>query len=107
MSEYVKKRLFHGFICMHILHHAQKEPVYGRWMVTELAYHGYQLSYGTLYPVLHGLEREGLLRCFTATVEGKYRKYYSLTPKGEETLNMMRNYLSELTAEITETEHER
>jgi PadR family transcriptional regulator, regulatory protein PadR len=106
MSEYVKKRLFHGFICMHILHHAKEQPVYGSWMVTELAHHGYQLSYGTLYPILHDLEREGLLISSLTAVEGKIRKYYTLTNSGEKTLMEMHGYLEELTDEIRENAHE-
>lgn len=102
MSEYVKKRLFHGFICMHILHHAKEEPVFGSWMVQELAHHGYTISYGTLYPILHDLEKEGLLTSSASNVEGKIRKYYSITPAGELTLKELRNYLAELTDEVKE-----
>lgn len=102
MSEYVKKRLFHGFICMHILHHAKEEPVFGSWMVQELAHHGYTISYGTLYPILHDLEKEGLLISSASIVEGKIRKYYSITPAGELTLKELRNYLGELTDEVKE-----
>lgn len=106
MSEFVKKRLFHGFITMHILHHAKDQPIYGSWMVSELAHHGYQLSYGTLYPILHGLEKEGLLISTSSTVEGKMRKYYSLTPLGEEALMELRTYLKELSDEVTVKNHE-
>ncbi len=106
MSELVKKRLFHGFISMHILHHAKEQPIYGSWMVSELAHHGYQLSYGTLYPILHGLEKEGLLISSSSNVEGKLRKYYSLTPLGDEALVELRNYLKELSDEVMERYHE-
>ena len=50
--------LFLGFVKVHILHHAAREPVYGLWLIEELAHHGYELSPGTLYPTLHSLERE-------------------------------------------------
>ena len=53
--------LLKGLIRLHILHHASKEPFYGQWMIHELARHGYTLSPGTLYPMLHGLERRGYL----------------------------------------------
>lgn len=101
MNEFVKKRLFQGFITMHILHHAKDQPIYGIWMVSELAHHGYQLSYGTLYPILHGLEKEGLLTSSSSTVEGKVRKYYALTPLGEEALSELRIYLKELSDEVS------
>ncbi|GAB3013121.1 PadR family transcriptional regulator [Spirosoma pulveris] len=42
------------------------------------------LSFGALYPVLHKLEQEGLLLTETEEVEGRLRKYYSLTPRGNE-----------------------
>ncbi|WP_041616221.1 helix-turn-helix transcriptional regulator [Spirosoma linguale] len=42
------------------------------------------LSFGALYPVLHKLEQEGLLITETEEVEGRLRKYYSLTPQGNE-----------------------
>jgi PadR family transcriptional regulator, regulatory protein PadR len=106
MSEYVKKRLFHGFVCMHILHHAKEHPVYGSWMVQELAHHGYTMSYGTLYPILHDLEKEGLLTSTSSTVEGKIRKYYTITSSGEVALEQLRIYLKELTDEVRERENE-
>jgi DNA-binding PadR family transcriptional regulator len=40
------------------------------------------LSFGALYPVLHKLEQEGLLTTEAEEVEGRLRKYYSLTPQG-------------------------
>ncbi len=40
------------------------------------------LSFGALYPVLHKLEQEGLLTTETEEVDGRLRKYYTLTPQG-------------------------
>ena len=51
-----------GLIRLHILHHASKGPVFGLWFIEEFGRHGYKLSPGTLYPLLHGLERKGYLR---------------------------------------------
>jgi len=78
--------LFLGFVKLHILHHAGREAVYGLGLIEELGRHGYRLSPGTLYPILHGLEREGLLVCETHVVEGKARKYYQLTATGRTAL---------------------
>ena len=47
---------------MHILHHAADGDLYGAWMIEELAHHGYKLSPGTLYPMLHAMEKRGYLR---------------------------------------------
>ena len=74
--------LFLGFVKLHILHHAGREAVYGLGLIEELGRHGYRLSPGTLYPILHGLEQERLLVCETQVVEGKVRKYYRLTASG-------------------------
>ena len=99
MKGYVRKRLFLGFICMHILHHADIEPFYGSWMISELGRHGYNLSPGTLYPILHNLKKDGLLKQFEEKHSGKIRKYYEITEKGRDELVLAKNYLKELTNE--------
>lgn len=43
------------------------------------------LTYGALYPVLHKLEDEGFLVTESEEVDGRLRKYYSLTAAGTET----------------------
>ncbi|GAB3938444.1 PadR family transcriptional regulator [Mucilaginibacter myungsuensis] len=40
------------------------------------------LTEGALYPALHKLEGEGLLQTTSEIVDGRARKYYSLTPQG-------------------------
>jgi PadR family transcriptional regulator, regulatory protein PadR len=42
------KEFYLGFIRIHVLHHASKEPIYGLWLIEELGHHGYKLSPGTL-----------------------------------------------------------
>ena len=100
MNKYVTKRLFQGFICLHILYHASIEPVYGNWLIEELAEHGYKLSPGTLYPILHSLEEETLLKSFEETIGGKIRKNYEITDEGRSELEEAKAYLSELAEEI-------
>lgn len=102
MRDSIKRRLFQGFICLHILHHAKHQPVYGSWMAEELAGHGYKLSPGTLYPILHSLEQEGFLMSFEENVGGKIRKYYSITAEGDRELQEARCYLQELVQEVKE-----
>jgi len=92
--------LFSGFIKIHILHHAEREPVYGAWLMDELSRHGYQLSPGTLYPTLHGLEAHGYLTSEQRVVAGRQRRYYSITTKGIDALEQARLQLKELTAEV-------
>ena len=92
--------LFSGFIKIHILHHAAREPIYGQWLMDELWRHGYRLSPGTLYPTLHGLETHGYLKSEQRVVAGRQRRYYSITSKGINALEQARLQLRELTAEV-------
>ncbi len=93
--------LFLGFVKLHILHHAQSEPVYGLWLIEELSGHGYRLSPGTLYPILHGMEESNLLTSESRVVEGKARKYYRLTKAGRAALAEGKQKAQELLEEIT------
>ncbi len=58
-----RRELFYGLIRIHVLLHARHEPIFGLGMMEELAHHGYRIGPGTLYPLLHGMERAGLLKC--------------------------------------------
>lgn len=100
MEDKVLRKLFLGFIQIHILHHAKEHPVFGLWMLEELKEHGYSISSGTLYPILHSMEADGLLEKENKIVDGKIRKYYRATVKGEEVLLEARNKAYELFKEI-------
>ncbi len=92
---------FKGFIKIHILHHAAEGPVYGLQLVKELEHHGYtNLSPGTLYPTLHGLEEAGWLVSEDQVVDGRWRKYYRITPAGRKILAQIRAKLAELAQEV-------
>ena len=62
------------------------EDMYGYQMIVELAHRSdrtFEMKEGTLYPVLHGLEREGLVEAYQQEAPtGRMRKYYHLTRKG-------------------------
>lgn len=47
------------------------------------------LGEGVIYPVLHGLERNGALQAARKPVNGRTRVYYSVTPKGRERLDRL------------------
>ncbi|MHA1732201.1 MAG: PadR family transcriptional regulator [Promethearchaeota archaeon] len=87
-------------ILVHVLYHAGKEPVYGSYLKGELERHGYQISYGTLYPWLNSLKDLDLLRQEERNVGGKIRKYYMLTDKGRDELERVKRYIAELHEEI-------
>lgn len=91
---------FLGFVRIHILHHACEEPIYGTGIMEELATHGYQLGAGTLYPILHNLEKQGYLVSYEEVVGGKVRRYYRATPSGERTLEEAKRKITELVQEI-------
>ncbi len=101
-NDSVTRHFFNGFIRVHILYHAAKEPVYGAEITEELIRHGYRVSQGTLYPTLHQLEESGYLACRTEVVQGKRRKYYRATPAGRKVLAEARDKLLELVAEVIE-----
>lgn len=96
------RHFFTGFVRLHILYHAAKEPVYGAEITEELIRHGYRLSAGTLYPTLRLLENLGYLTQHAEVVEGRRRKYYQATAAGKRVLNEARAKLQELVAEILE-----
>ncbi len=98
----ITRHFFNGFIRLHILYHAAKEPVYGAEITEELWRHGYRLSQGTLYPTLHSLEELGYLRSRTESVDGRRRKYYRATGAGRKVLHESRQKLLELVAEVIE-----
>ena len=102
MKERVLRKLFLGFMQVHILYHAREEPIYGVYMMEELRRHGYEVSAGTLYPLLHNLATSGLLSVEKKVIQGKIRKYYTITPAGEEVLEEASDKAQELVKELQE-----
>jgi len=100
MSERVSRELFLGFIRVHILHHAAGEGVFGLGLIEELARHGYRLSPGTVYPLLHDMTAAGLLHAEGRQVGGRRRYYYRATVDGRRVLAEARDKLRELVAEV-------
>ena len=97
----LRREILLSFWKVHILHHAEKAPVHGQWMLDELRHHGYEISPGTLYPLLRRLERLGWLRS-TVDPEGgrRARRDYRLTPSGRKVLGQVREALGELKGEV-------
>ncbi len=96
-----ERHILLGFIRLHILYHATDENgVYGLGLIDELETHGYHISPGTLYPILHEMKQQGLLNQTKHTINGKIRKHYTITTKGKQTLKTMKHYLTELAKEV-------
>jgi PadR family transcriptional regulator PadR len=100
------QELYGGLIRLHILHHASKEPVFGLWFIEELARHGYKLSPGALYPLLHGaLKGKDTYDPQTSARERLApRRMYRATPLGRKVLVAAREKVSELFGELLEDE---
>ncbi len=96
------REFFLGFIKIHILYHAARQPIFGLDLIRELERHGYHLSPGTLYPVLHDLEGIGYLRRKEQVVNGKVRKYYVATAPGKRALAEARRKIAELVQEVVD-----
>ncbi len=90
-----------SFWKIHLMHHAAEGPIYGQWAIGELRRHGYDISPGTLYPLLRRMERYGWLRCERDPQGGKnLRQPYVLTEEGNRVLNLIRQQLKELYQEV-------
>jgi PadR family transcriptional regulator, regulatory protein PadR len=91
--------LLSGLVRLHVLHHAAEQEIYGQWMIGELASHGYRLSPGTLYPMLHKMERDGYLTSREERLGRTARKYYTITNKGREGLDVAKAQIREFRSE--------
>ena len=97
----IAREILLSFWKVHILHHASKHAVVGQWMLDELRHHGYDVSPGTLYPVLKRMEARGWLRCKVAPPGGKRaRREYRLTAHGQKVFHQVRSFVTELEKEV-------
>jgi DNA-binding PadR family transcriptional regulator len=92
--------LYSGLIRLHVPHHASKAPVFGMGMLEELGRHGYKISPGTLYPLLHGLEKKGYLRSKEHREGKSRRRVYIATPLGRKALTAAKDKIRELFLEV-------
>ena len=102
MARLKHRELLKGLIRLHILHHAVEGEFYGQWMINELGRHGYTLSPGTLYPMLHALERNGYLTSRRERLGRTFRRVYKATALGREAHKVARIKVRELVGELVE-----
>lgn len=100
MNDHIMKKIYLGFLNIHILYHASKAPIYGVWMITELKEHGYQVGPSHIYPLLKSLTQDGLLSMSEKLNHGKIRKYYTITPAGLLVLQDLKQRAIELSKEV-------
>ena len=97
----VEREILLSFWKVHILHHAEKEPIVGQWVIQELRRHGYEVSPGTVYPMLNRMCERNWVKCRVDPRGGlRARKEYSLTRKGREVLRLLRANVEELYREV-------
>jgi DNA-binding PadR family transcriptional regulator len=94
------RELYTGLIRLHILHHAAEESIYGQGMIEELHRHGYRIGPGTLYPILHRLEKKGYLASKRVPAGRSWRKVYRITPRGRRAFMAARVRVRELFGEL-------
>ena len=103
----VEREFLLAFWKLHILHHAGEEPIVGQWVMRELRRHGYEVSPGTLYPLLARMEERGWLRSKSDPNGGlRARREYALTREGRSVLALLRHQVEELYREVVLGEDE-
>ncbi|NJE42775.1 PadR family transcriptional regulator [Thermococcus sp. GR6] len=93
---------YRDFLTLHVLHHAEREPITGSFMMEELKRHGYHISPGTIYPLLHGMEESRLLKSRWEVRDGRRVRVYEITPEGKKALEEGRERVRELCRELLE-----
>lgn len=96
----VVREFLRGAVPVHVLHHAAEGPVHGAWLIAELARHGYDISPGTLYPLLHRMHSAGLLDSEQRTSGGRVLRCYRTTEAGDRELRRLRALTGEMAGEI-------
>ena len=94
------KNIYSGFIRIHILYHATEEKICGIEIIEELKRHGYNVSPGTIYPILHKMKNDKLLVAHNEIIDGKRRIYYKATSEGKKVLDLTHEKIKELYDEV-------
>ena len=85
------KELSSGTIPTMVLSVIKSEDMYGYRIIKTLeerSESAFSLKEGTLYPILHSMEKEDLLESYWDSSDGRKRKYYHITKKGIKHLNV-------------------
>lgn len=88
----INKELMKGSTATLVLTLLNKEDMYGYQITQEIKKRSdntFDMKEGTLYPMLHSLEKDGAVESYWFdTEEGRRRKYYKITDSGREMLNL-------------------
>ena len=84
------KELLKGSTGTLVLSVLENQDMYGYRIIRELeirSENAFEMSEGTLYPILHALEKEKMLESYWREVDGRKRKYYHITKRGKKELD--------------------
>lgn len=88
----ISKELLKGSTGTMILQLLSEQDMYGYMIIQQIEVRSdsvFRMSEGSLYPILHAMEKDGLLEAYRQVSEsGKERKYYRITPKGRLQLSL-------------------
>jgi PadR family transcriptional regulator PadR len=96
----ITQAFWQGMVKLVVLHQAGLAPVYGGRLSKYLRSQGYDISPGSLYPLLHAMEKAELLHSRIKIFKGRVRKYYELTPQGQTCLEAVRKEVGGIMQEV-------
>ncbi|MBQ6163874.1 MAG: helix-turn-helix transcriptional regulator [Clostridia bacterium] len=97
------KELLKGSTPTLVLSVLDGQDLYGYRIIRELetrSENAFEMSEGTLYPILHALEKEKYLESYWEEHEGRNRKYYHLTKKGRVALGAKKEEWKEFSTSV-------
>lgn len=100
----ISKELLSGSTPILVLSVIEKEDMYGYKIIKELEKRSddvFCLKEGTLYPILHSLEKEKLAESYWKVADGRKRKYYHITKKGLHCLAEKKKEFEVFSASVT------
>jgi PadR family transcriptional regulator len=100
LKKQISQAFWQGMVKLMVLHQASLGPVYGGRLSKYFHGLGYEISPGSLYPLLHSLEKAHLLHCRIKIFKGRARKYYDLTSEGRDCLEALRQEVKEVVREV-------
>jgi DNA-binding PadR family transcriptional regulator len=100
----IYRSFLRGILQVFILHHAARGPLHGGAVTRGFRLLGYPLSPGTLYPILHALQQERLLRSRTRVISGRSYRFYTLTPRGLKALTCLHKSLRDILLDVLGSE---
>ncbi len=96
----IYQAFWQGVVRLVVLHQASQGPIYGGKLSKFLREQGYAISPGSLYPLLHLLEKASFLASRLKVYRGRVRKYYEITPQGQACLDLVRREVRDLAKEV-------